>query len=100
VERTYRNNFSKSIDFIAFTKVLVNRYISTDRILAFDPSFLPKSGKCTDGSGKYWSGCAGKVKHGMEMSGLATVDLKDKTALHLVAVQTVLKEESETLLDY
>jgi len=100
VESTYRNNFAKNVDFLTLNQELVNRYISPDRILAFDPSFLPKSGKCTDGVGKFWSGCAGQVKHGMEMSGLAAVDLSDKTALHLVSVQTVLKEENETLLDY
>lgn len=99
-ESTYRNNFSKNFDFLTFNQELVERHLSSDRILAFDPSFLPKSGKHTDGVGKYWSGCAGQVKPGMEMSGLAAVDLVDKTAMHLMAVQTVLKDENETLLDY
>jgi hypothetical protein len=34
------------------------------------------------------------------MSGVAVVDLRDKTALHLLAIQTVLKEDDETLLEY
>jgi hypothetical protein len=31
---------------------------------------------------------------------LAAVDLEDKTALHLLAVQTVKRDEDESLLDY
>jgi hypothetical protein len=100
VESTYRNNFAKNFDFLAFNQQLASRYISTDCILAFDPSFLAKSGKCTDGVGQFWSGCVGEVKSGLEMSGVAVVDLRDKTALHLLAIQTVLKEDDETLLDY
>ncbi|WP_420457940.1 transposase [Neolewinella sp.] len=74
--------------------------MSAERIIAFDPSYIAKSGKCTDGVGKFWSGCVGQLKHGLELTGLAAVDLKDKTALHLLAVQTVLLEQGESLLDY
>jgi hypothetical protein len=34
----------------------------------------------------FWSGCAGQAKRGLEFSGLAAVDLEDKTALHFLAV--------------
>lgn len=36
----------------------------------------------------------------MEASGLAAVDLQNKVALHSDMVQTVNKEDDETLLDY
>lgn len=85
---------------MAFNYQLVDRFLSPDRIIAFDPSFLPKSGKCTDGVGRFWSGCAGQVKPGLEICGLAAVDLQDKTALHLEAIQVVDKHEEETMLDY
>jgi hypothetical protein len=98
-EYTYRKHFDKVFDFLAFNRHLVIQYTSPDRIIAFDPSFLPKSGKHTDGHGYFWSGSAGRELLGLEISGISAVDLRDKTALHLEAVQTI-KDKSETLLDY
>jgi len=100
VESTYRNNFARPVNFLGMNLELVRDNLSKDLILAFDPSFLPKSGKCTDGTGRFWSGCAGKAKRGMEFSGIAAVDLEDKTALHLLAIQTVERHGEESLLDY
>jgi hypothetical protein len=78
----------------------VKQHLSKDTVIAFDPSYITKSGKCTDGVGRFYSGSAGQVKWGMEASGLAAVDLQNKVALHLDMVQTVDRHESETLLDY
>ncbi|SEP86480.1 transposase [Neolewinella agarilytica] len=100
VESTYRNNFAKPVNWLELNIQLVKDNLSDDRSLNFDPSFLPKSGKCTDGVGRFWSGCAGEAKRGLEFSGLAAVDLEDKTALHVLAVQTVEKNSNESLLDY
>ena len=99
-ESTYRSNFKKSFDFLGFNTLLVKQYLSEEVILAFDPSYISKSGKCTEGTDWYWSGVAGQSKWGMEASGIAAVDLQNKAALHLDMVQTVCREESETLLDY
>lgn len=100
VESTYRNNFAKPVNFLALNLQLVKDNMSTNRTLNFDPSFIPKSGKCTDGIARFWSGCAGEAKRGLEFSGLAAVDLEDKTCLHVLAVQTVEKDDEESLLDY
>lgn len=97
---TIRKHFDRPFDFLAFNKQLIYQHASAHRIIAFDPSYLPKSGKHTDGVGYFWSGCAGREKRGLEISGIAMVDLADKTALHLEAVQTVFKDKNETLLDY
>lgn len=97
---TMRKHFDRSFDFLGFNKLLVDEHLSAHRMIAFDPSYMPKSGKRTDGVGYFWSGCAGREKRGLEISGISVVDLADKTALHLEAVQTVFKEEEETLLDY
>jgi hypothetical protein len=67
--------------------------------VAFDPSHIAKSGKKTYGLGSYWSGCAGQVKHGLEICGFAAVDILRNTAFHLNAVQTP-KPENQTLLQY
>jgi hypothetical protein len=99
-ESTYRENFAKPFDFFSFNFLLVQQHLSDQLIIAFDPSYISKSGKCTDGTGKYWSGVAGKAKWRMEASGIAAVDLKNKVALHLDMVQTVGRHEGETLLGY
>lgn len=97
---TIRKHFDRPFDFLGFNKLLVEDNLSPHRMIAFDPSYMPKSGKHTDGVGYYWSGCAGCEKRGLEISGISVIDLADKTALHLEAVQTVFKEQGETLLDY
>lgn len=99
-EYTYRKHFQKSFDFLTFNIHLMDQYLSQDRIIAFDPSYVRKSGKLTPGVGYFHSGCAGGRRWGLEFSGLAAVDLEDKTALHLEAVQTVEKANEESLLDY
>lgn len=105
IEDTYRNNFARSFDFLTFNQKLVEESLSKDCILAFDPVFIPKSGKHTKGVHYFYSGCAGREQWGLEFSGIAAIDLQDKTALHLVALQT-LKEDIEqntpnnSLLEY
>ena len=66
--------------------------------IGFDPTHTPKSGKKTEGGGKFWSGYAGAPKWGLEVSGIAAIDLDSHTAMHLEAIQT-LPEEGETLLE-
>jgi hypothetical protein len=99
-ESTYRHNFAKSFDFFTFNFYLVKQHLSSDIVIAFDPSYISKSGKHTDGVGNFYSGVAGQVKWGMEASGLAAIDLQNKVALHLDMAQTVNKDEKETLLGY
>ena len=98
-ESTYRKNYADHFDWLSFNSCLVQTYLSPDRIIALDPSFIAKSGKHSDGVAYFWSGAAGQAKWGQEFCGLAAVDLCDKTALHLVAIQT-LADQEETLIDY
>ena len=99
-EATYRRNFAKPFDWLGFNLQLVEQYLSADRIIALDPSYITKSGKHSAGVGYFWSGSAGQTKWGQEFCGLAAVDLRDKTALHLLAVQTTERVKAESLLDY
>jgi len=99
-EDTYRKNFGRSFDWLSFNAALVEDKLHAQRVVAFDPCFVPKSGKHTTGIGYFYSGCAGREQRGLEFCGLATVDLSDKTALHLEAVQTVDLEEDENLLTF
>ncbi len=99
-EQTFRNQFEENFDFLAFNKILVKAHCGKDLALAFDPSYISKSGKKTPGVGYFWSGCAGRAKWGLEISGMAVIDSENHTAFHLEAVQTIDLLENETLLDW
>jgi len=98
-ECIYRSWYSKSFNFMEFNLTLLDGLEKEERIVVFDPSYLPKSGKKTAGLGYFWSGCAGSVKRGIEIGGFASVGLYTQTALHLTALQT-LKDKSVSFLDY
>ncbi len=74
-EQTFRNHFEKRFDFLAFNEELINQLSSAERIVALDPSYIPKAGKSTYGRGKYWSGVAKATKWGMDICGFAVVDM-------------------------
>jgi hypothetical protein len=69
-------------------------------VLIFDPSHISKSGKHTPGVGKFWSGCAQAMKHGLELSGIAVADIENHTAMHYHASLTELKEGEDLLTHY
>ena len=98
VEDTYRHNAARSFPFLTFNRLLAEQFLSEDCIIAFDPTYVSKSGKHTAGVGYFYSGCAGREKWGLEFSGIAAVDLSVKKALHLEAVQTFYNAKEETLL--
>jgi len=95
---SYRSNFSNSFDLKTFNRDLFE-YIGLEKVWAFDASFLSKSGTKTYGIGYFWSGCAQKVKPGMEIAGLVIVDVKNHTAFHYYATQTKI-EDCQKFLDY
>jgi hypothetical protein len=87
-EKTYRNQMEKPFDWFGFNKELIRTSCSEELILAYDPSYLPKSGKKTPDVGNFYSGTAQRVKRGMEIGSLAVVDVDNNTAFSLEAVQT------------
>lgn len=103
-EQRYRQTFRKDFDWLCF-----NMNLAADRFqygmrrmaIAIDPSFVSKAGKSTDHVGRFWSGCASAVKHGLEILGIALIDADIKDAMILRAVQTLnsteLKEKDMTL---
>lgn len=99
-EATYRVRYEKSFAFERFNKGLILSMPEEERIIAFDPSYLPKSGKHTPGTGYFWSDCANTTKYGLEISGFASVGLESRTALHLYAKQTIGQQKYDSLLDY
>jgi hypothetical protein len=103
-EKHYRNHFEQPFDWLTFNTALVQAHTSTNRILAFDPSFIMKSRQHTPHVGTFWSGSASKALHGLEIGSLAVVDIERNTALSLEALQTPnnaeLKEKNQTLTDH
>ena len=99
-EGAIRNNFARKFDWWTFNRLLCQTTLGPDLILGFDPSYLSKSGKFTEGKADYWSGCAGQVLPGLEISGIAAVDLQTNSALHVGAFQTLPRAEGQTLLEY
>ena len=56
--------------------------------IAIEPSYISKSGKKTPHIGTFWSGCASTMKHGLEIMGLALVDVFANSCMMLRAHQT------------
>jgi hypothetical protein len=99
-EQRYRQQFEKPFPFLDFNKELALSHGGKRFVIAFDPSYINKSGKKTPGLGWYWSGCAGQAKWGLEIGGLAAIDLDNHTAFHLEAVQTLMGDKYDNLTDW
>lgn len=103
-EKTYRLQFEKDFDFLWFNRTLSESVFSKHVIIAFDPSYIPKSGKHTPHKGTFYSGCLGKATGGLEIGGLGIVDVEANTAMSLEAIQTPnskeLKAKGQTLIDH
>jgi hypothetical protein len=99
-EQSFRNQFEVPFAFLAFNKNMILEHGSGQFAIAFDPSYISKTGKGTPGVGYFWSGTAAKTKWGLEIGGIAVVDIENHTAFHLEAVQTIDKLENQSLLDY
>jgi len=95
-EQSYRQNFEKHFDFLNFNKQIILNSCNKHIIIAFDPSYISKSGKETYGLDKFWSGCASQVKLGLEIGGIAAIDIENNTAMHLEAIQTPTFKDLET----
>lgn len=98
-EQRYRQQFEKPFDYLTFNKELTLSNGSGRYAIAFDPSYVNKTGKKTPGVGWYWSGCANRAKWGLEIGGLAAIDIDNHTAFHLEAVQT-LNSDDKNLSDW
>ena len=87
-EQSIRNGFERGFNFFDFNQLLLKEHLESEKIIAFDPSYIYKSGKKTPGLGRYWSGVAQQSLKGLEIGELACVDVRSGTAFHLEALQT------------
>lgn len=105
-EKCYRDNFSRTVNWLSLNTALASMRFNhgTRQAIAIDPSYISKSGVHTPGIGRFWSGCAGAVKHGLEILGIGLVDADENDCMMLRAVQTPseqsLKEAGVSLLSW
>src|SRR5215213_5074074 len=104
VESSFRLHFEQYIDFAAMNQAYIQQQGSGHYVLAFDPSYIRKSGRATPGVGQYWSGSAQTTLWGLEAGLLSVIDVDYHTAFHLDVVQTPASSERQdkaiTLLDH
>ena len=91
-EKSMRLHFEKFFDFGSFNAAVIKKSCGEELIAAFDPSYIPKSGKQTYGLGRWWSGKDQCALKGLEISCLSIIDVAAGTAMSLEAVQTPSKE--------
>ena len=97
-EQCYRQTFEREVDWMDFNMWLSAfnfREGSRRTGIAIDPSYIPKAGSHTPHVGTFWSGCAGAVKHGLEVLGIGLIDVDLHDCMMLRAVQTTLCKGSE-----
>ena len=103
-EHSMRLHFEQYLDFASLNQHVIQQHGSGHFILALDASYLPKSGKATPGLSQFWSGSAQQTLWGLEISLLSVIDVENRTAWHLDAVQTPDKAERMakdiTLIDH
>lgn len=98
-EQTYRNNFgrkkSKSINWLKLNATLAESFFEKKEnwAIAIDPSYISKAGKKTPHIGRFWSGCAQSVKHGLEIMGIGLIDTDANDCIMLRAEQTPSTKE-------
>lgn len=94
-EQCYRPAFNrvkaKSVNWLKFNICLAKRYFGDEgglKAIAIDPSYISKSGKKTLHIGRFWSGCAGAVKHGLEVMDIGLFDISKNNCIMLRTYQT------------
>ena len=89
-EKTFRRRFRQEGNWAGLNVVGVRAGVPAhhDQVLAFDPSFVPKSGKHTPSLGRFWNGRAGRAEQGLEINVLAWVDVTANTAYAISAAFT------------
>ena len=99
-EKRFSRWYGRSFDFFTFNSLMMSDLLlkKDELIAALDASFMAKSGKYTEGLGKFWSGCSGQAERGLEISLLSVVDLKSNTA-YALDVQQTLEQENKTRVD-
>lgn len=101
-EKTFSRWYRSDFDFVEFNRLSLQPIseAETTLIAATDCSFISKSGKHTEGLGKFYNSVRGKAEKGLEISTLAVVNLTENTAYNLSTRQTpATHKEAESRVD-
>jgi hypothetical protein len=101
-EKTFSRWYRRAFDFVEFNRLSLQALNETEPTLiaATDCRFAPKSGKHTDGLGKFYSSARGKAEKGLEISTLALVNGAENTAYNRSAWQTpATNQDAESRVD-
>jgi hypothetical protein len=89
-EKTFARWFARDVDFVSLNRAAIVQVIPPphEQALAFDPSFVSKSGKQTYGLDQCWNGAHSRPEKGLEIAVLAWVDVTYNSAYTLSVEQT------------
>lgn len=89
-EQRFRQLFERKFDWMEFNVSLMKRAFGVGgrKAIAIDASFISKAGKKTPYIGKFWSGCAGAMRRGLEILGIGIIDVDAHNCMMLRAEQT------------
>lgn len=101
-EKTISRQFNKPFNFAEFNGRLVAEATSatSTKIVGYDQSFIPKSGKKTYGIEYFWNGCASRIEKGLEIGTFGVIDLEANTGYAISARQTPPLTETTNNLSY
>ncbi|ETD28010.1 transposase, partial [Prevotella nigrescens] len=97
-EQCYRQTAERSVNWLEMNMWLSAFAFKQGKgrnAIVIDTSFIKKAGKHTPYVGTFWSGCAGAVKHGLEILGIGVIDVDLHECMMLKAVQATLEKGEE-----
>ena len=97
-EKTFARWFARDVDFVSLNRMAIVEVVpdSHEHVLAFDPSFVPKSGKHTYGVDMFWHGAHNRAEKGLEIATPAWIDVTHNSAYTLSVEQTSPAPQSGT----
>jgi hypothetical protein len=89
-EKTFSRWFANEFDWVSLHRAALMQGVPAEHehVLAFDPSFVPQSGHRTSGLDRVWNGPPSRAEQGLEIGGLAWVEVTANTAYALRVEQT------------
>lgn len=96
-EKTFARWFARDFDFVSLNHAAIVKVVppSHEHVLAFDPSFVSKSGKRPYGLDVFWNGSHSRTEKGLEIATLAWVDVTHNSAYTLSVAQTPTAQSSD-----
>ena len=103
-EKSIRLQRARVFEFAEFGRLLIHKNCGTERICAFDPTYVAKAGQQTYGVDYWWCGTAQKAMRGLELGVIGIVDVAARSAFSLQSTQTpcqqTLREQGKNLMQH